>query len=89
MREVIADDPPYENGKCRRVDSLGYFVFKFSDDHGRTWSEKRWSIPVREMAMNIRLRNKKCVVKSRSKLGTGKGEKPLKRLRAGVPSRFK
>ncbi len=52
MREVIADDPPFENGKCRRVDSLGYFVFKYSDDHGRTWSEKRYAIPVREMAID-------------------------------------
>jgi hypothetical protein len=52
MREVIADDPPFENGTCRRVDSLGYFVFKYSDDHGRTWSEKRWPIPVREMAID-------------------------------------
>ncbi|MFH1006821.1 MAG: sialidase family protein [Candidatus Latescibacterota bacterium] len=52
MREVIADNPPYENGKCRRVDSLGYYVFKFSDDHGRSWSSERHPIPVREMAID-------------------------------------
>lgn len=31
-----------------RVDSLGYYVFKYSDDHGRTWSAKRYAVPVRE-----------------------------------------
>ncbi len=41
IREVKADDPPYKGGICRRVDSLGYFVFKYSDDHGRSWSAKR------------------------------------------------
>ena len=30
-----------------RVDSLGHFVFRYSDDHGKTWSEKRWDIPIR------------------------------------------
>jgi hypothetical protein len=52
LREVLADDPPFAGGKCRRVDSLGYYVFKYSDDHGRTWSEKRYPIPVREMAID-------------------------------------
>ncbi len=52
LRAVRADDPPYEGGLCRRVDSLGYFVFKFSDDHGRTWSAERTPIPVREMAID-------------------------------------
>ena len=40
VRQVIADNPPYKDGFCRRVDSLGHFVFKYSDDHGRTWSAK-------------------------------------------------
>ena len=48
LRELIADDPPYPGGICRRVDSQGYFVFKYSDDHGRSWSAKRFPIPVRE-----------------------------------------
>ena len=52
LREVIADDPPYKGGKCRCVDSLGYFVFKYSDDHGRSWSEKRYPINVREMEID-------------------------------------
>ena len=31
-----------------RVDTLGAFVFKYSDDHGLTWSADRYEIPVRE-----------------------------------------
>ena len=49
LRAVIADDPPFKGGTCARVDSLGYFVFKYSDDHGRTWSAQRYNIPMREM----------------------------------------
>ena len=52
LREVIADDPPFKRGKCTRVDSQGYFVFRYSDDHGRTWSDQRYSIPVREMEID-------------------------------------
>ncbi|MBN1557445.1 MAG: hypothetical protein JW951_04795 [Lentisphaerae bacterium] len=33
-----------------RVDSLGHFVFKYSDDHGRSWSAQRYAIPIREFA---------------------------------------
>ncbi len=52
LRWIIADNPPYPDGKCYRVDSMGYFVFKYSDDHGQTWSEKRYPIPVREMEID-------------------------------------
>lgn len=52
MRCVIAEDPPFKGGTCARVDSLGTFVFKYSDDHGRSWSPKRYAIPVREMAID-------------------------------------
>ena len=31
----------------KRVDSLGHFVFKYSDDHGRSWSKRRFDIPFR------------------------------------------
>jgi hypothetical protein len=44
VREVKRED----KGVYKRVDSLGHYVFKYSDDHGRTWSEKRYDIPVRE-----------------------------------------
>jgi hypothetical protein len=30
------------------VDSLGHYVFKYTDDHGRTWSNERYDVPVRE-----------------------------------------
>ncbi len=52
LRKVKADDPPYKGGYCRRVDSLGYYVFKYSDDHGRSWSKERYTIPVREMEID-------------------------------------
>ncbi|MHB1354688.1 MAG: exo-alpha-sialidase [Anaerolineae bacterium] len=47
LRELRADDPPFVGGICRRVDSQGYFVFKYSDDHGKSWSARRYPIPVR------------------------------------------
>ena len=47
LRWVKADSTYFEDGKCYRVDSQGYFVFKYSDDHGKTWSKQRYSVPVR------------------------------------------
>ncbi|MEI6232842.1 MAG: LamG-like jellyroll fold domain-containing protein [Planctomycetota bacterium] len=44
VREVKRED----KGVYARVDSLGHYVFKYSDDHGRTWSAQRHEIPVRE-----------------------------------------
>ena len=52
VRKVKGDNPPYKDGYCTRVDSLGHFVFKYSDDHGRTWSAQRYPIAVREMAID-------------------------------------
>lgn len=55
LREARADRcPSYPTGKCRRVDSLGYFVFKYSDDGGRTWSPRRYPIPQRLMDIDRR-----------------------------------
>lgn len=49
VRKVKADISEWSpNGYFNRVDSLGYFVFKYSDDHGKSWSQKRYPIPVRE-----------------------------------------
>ncbi len=48
MREVIADNE-YSR---RRVDTLGEYAFRYSDDCGLTWSEKRYYIPVRETAID-------------------------------------
>jgi len=44
VREVKRHDHPEP---LTRVDSLGHFVFKYSDDHGRTWSDKRYDVPFR------------------------------------------
>ncbi|MBT7303121.1 MAG: hypothetical protein HN849_26555 [Victivallales bacterium] len=54
VRQVIADNPPYRDGFCRRVDSLGHFVFRYSDDHGQTWSRQRYDVPMREMDIDRR-----------------------------------
>lgn len=54
VRRVKADQPEYPDGWCTRVDSLGYHVFKYSDDHGRTWSRERYPIPVREFEIDRR-----------------------------------
>ncbi len=51
-REVIADDPPYTGGLCMRVDSLGKYAFKYSDDGGLSWSKERYYIPVRDMEID-------------------------------------
>jgi len=52
VREVMADDPPFGGGVCRRVDSLGHFVFRYSDDGGRTWSARRHEVPIRTTAID-------------------------------------
>ncbi len=52
VRRVKADNPPYADGYCTRVDSLGHFVFKYSDDHGLSWSTERYDVPVREMEID-------------------------------------
>jgi hypothetical protein len=54
VRQVIGDNPPYKDGVVRRVDSLGHFVFKYSDDHGRSWSAKRYEIPQRDFEIDER-----------------------------------
>lgn len=48
LREVMVPDPRSKVGVCRRVDTLGDFVLRCTDDGGRTWSPKRCVIPVRE-----------------------------------------
>lgn len=39
-------------GGGSRVDTLGEYALKYSDDGGRTWSRQRWYIPVRETAID-------------------------------------
>ena len=51
MRKVITSN----ESTVSRVDSLGEFAFKYSDDGGKSWSDRRWYIPVR--LTNIDRRN--------------------------------
>ena len=44
VREVKQEDGKMQ----KRVDSLGHYVFKYTDDHGRSWSAKRYDVPIRE-----------------------------------------
>ncbi len=44
VREVEKHD---RSGAFTRVDCLGSFVFKYSDDCGRSWSRERYEIPFR------------------------------------------
>jgi len=46
VREVKRED----GGVYTRVDSLGHYVYRYSDDGGRTWSPRRYEVPVREFA---------------------------------------
>ena len=52
IRQVIGDKPAYPDGLVRRVDSLGHFVFKYTDDNGRTWSKERYEIPQRDFEID-------------------------------------
>jgi hypothetical protein len=52
LRSVKGDDPPYKDGLVKRVDSLGHFVFKYSDDHGKSWSARRYEIPQRDFEID-------------------------------------
>jgi hypothetical protein len=36
----------------KRVDTLGYYAYKYSDDNGRTWSAERYYIPMRLMRID-------------------------------------
>ncbi len=38
----------------KRVDTLGEYALKFSDDGGKTWSKQRWFIPVRQTGIDRR-----------------------------------
>lgn len=52
VRAIKGDNPPYKDGLVKRVDSQGYFVFKYSDDHGKTWSAQRYTIPMRDFEID-------------------------------------
>ncbi len=37
------------SGARQRVDTLGFYAYKYSDDGGRTWSKERYYIPLRNL----------------------------------------
>lgn len=37
----------FDPGYTERVDTLGYMAYKYSDDGGKSWSENRYYIPIR------------------------------------------
>ncbi|HID78895.1 MAG TPA: hypothetical protein EYP56_23225 [Planctomycetaceae bacterium] len=42
-----------DNFKCPgRSDCVGWFVYKYSDDNGRTWSKERYRLPMRMTAVD-------------------------------------
>ena len=45
LRQVRANFP---SGYWNRVDSPGHYVFRYSDDCGKSWSDPRTEIPIRE-----------------------------------------
>lgn len=50
VREIPGATPTAK--PVKRVDSLGHFVFKYTDDHGQSWSPTRQEIPIRETAID-------------------------------------
>ncbi|MES2307229.1 MAG: sialidase family protein, partial [Verrucomicrobiota bacterium] len=52
IRELPADQAAFKNGKTHRMDSHGDYVFRWSDDHGKSWSSERIKIPVREFEID-------------------------------------
>ena len=38
------------NGKAIRADTLGWYAYKYSDEHGRSWSKQRYRLPMRVTA---------------------------------------
>jgi hypothetical protein len=49
LREVAGCNSP---GIAKRVDTLGAYAFKYSDDDGKTWSAERYYIPMRLMRID-------------------------------------
>lgn len=43
LREI----PSPAGGTIQRVDTLGHYVFKYSDDGGKSWSVERYDLPLR------------------------------------------
>lgn len=46
--DAKCNDPKF----ARRVDTLGKYAMKYSDDHGRSWSAERYYVPMRLMRID-------------------------------------
>ncbi len=44
--------PGWASPGRHRVDTLGHLAYKYSDDHGRTWSRQRYYVPMRKMTID-------------------------------------
>jgi hypothetical protein len=49
----VITDPGFERDSLR-VDTLGAMMFRYSDDNGRTWSPKRYRVPIRNFEIDRR-----------------------------------
>jgi hypothetical protein len=49
IRELVHTENPVFR---KRVDTMGVYAFKYSDDNGRTWSKERHEIPMRKMRID-------------------------------------
>lgn len=52
LRSVRRSHDP-EDGCTPRVDTQGHFVFKYSDDHGKSWSKEWYDIPQRKFQVDL------------------------------------
>jgi len=48
LREIKSN----HQNNTKRVDTMGAYMFKFSDDNGRSWSKERYEIPMRKMRID-------------------------------------
>lgn len=50
--DAVASVPGGDGTEITRVDSLGHYVFRYSDDGGRSWSDRRYRVPLEPTAMD-------------------------------------
>jgi hypothetical protein len=43
----------FQSPKNQRVDELGWYVYRYSEDDGRTWSQERYRLPMRVTACDL------------------------------------
>lgn len=53
LRQVLCEPALDLSGLCSRVDTQGHFVFRYSDDNGKSWSENWYDIPQRMFAVDL------------------------------------